>query len=252
MNFLKTSAVICSLVLSASVPASGIEQALSVQKATNNAAIESQERIDQSDERIQRLKAEIKQLEAEVENLEVYQKHLTKLVANQEQETQSLNQQLSDIQQTRQDLVPLMYKMLDGLKQTLANDIPLQHSQRQQRIEKLEQLMVRADVSDAEKYRMILDAYQVEVEYGSKLGVYRDTISAGGFTREAELLHLGRVVLLARSIDESLYWSWDKNHASWQDVPSSSFHDIAKAFDVAKQRLSPEMLTLPVSIVEVK
>ncbi|NVJ57361.1 MAG: DUF3450 domain-containing protein, partial [Vibrionaceae bacterium] len=177
MNFLKTSAVICSFAVSASVTASGIEQALNVQKATNSAAIESQERIDQSDERIQRLKAEIKQLEAEVENLYVYQQHLTKLVANQEQETQSLNQQLSDIQQTRQDLVPLMYKMLDGLKQTLTNDIPLQHTQRQQRIEKLEQLMVRADVSDAEKYRMILDAYQIEVAYGSKLGVYRDTIS---------------------------------------------------------------------------
>jgi len=98
----------------------------------------------------QLLQAEIEILKEEVRNLELYQRHLTSMIANQEQEKSSLAKQIQDIQVTRQGIVPLMYDMLDTLKTTINQDMPIKWQQRQERIEKLEQMMVRADVADAE------------------------------------------------------------------------------------------------------
>lgn len=67
-----------------------------------------------------------------------------------------------------------MYKMIDGLKNTVKNDKPLRAEQRYQRIEKLETMMTIANVSDAEKYRRILEAYQIELDYGTSLEFIRE------------------------------------------------------------------------------
>ncbi|KOO10271.1 energy transducer TonB, partial [Vibrio xuii] len=117
----------------------------------HKASSASQKEIDKSDQRIQLLKAEIEQLESDVKNLEVYRNHLTALVANQEQEMTSLHDQVEEVKTTRQGIVPLMYYMLDGLKHFVEQDIPVKSHQRAERISKLEALMTRAGVRDAEK-----------------------------------------------------------------------------------------------------
>ncbi len=69
-----------------------------------------------------------------------------------------------------------MYHMLEGLKRIVASDKPIRKAQREERIAKLDDLMTRADVADAEKFRRILEAYQIEMDYGTKLGIYQGKI----------------------------------------------------------------------------
>ena len=250
MSITRPVLIISTLFASVSSAASDIDQALDIQDKSLSASAKSQKRIDSSDERIQRLKAEVEQLKADVDNLSVYQKHLTRLLESQQQEQESLDSQLNQIQVTRQGLVPLMYHMLDGLKRLADSTVPVKKTQRNERITRLEKLMTRSDVSDAEKYRLILDAYQTEIEYGNKLGVYSERITINGELREVEILHLGRLSLIARSLNGERYWQWDSITQQWQTGETGIKDELEKAYQIAHQRLAPDFITLPIRRID--
>lgn len=249
MNLMKTSlALILATSASTTMAANSLDSAQSIQSKTNAASASSQKRIDVSAEKTLTLKAEIEQLEEEVKNLKVYRDHLTALVASQDQEVASLDSQIEEIKSTRQGIVPLMYQMVDGLKQIVAQDVPIKLVQRQERIAKLESMMTRADVSDAEKYRRILEAYQIELDYGTKLGLYQGKISVNDESREADVLYLGRISLVARSLNGSKFWSWDQKSNQWLNVDASLKSELDKAFSIAAKQTAPSLITLPVSL----
>lgn len=138
---------------------------------TNNAA-NSQKKISASSDKAMQLEADIAALKQEVNNLTVYNTHLEGLIASQNSELEGFDSQLSQIDDTRQAIVPLMYEMLDGLKKLNAEDRPIRVDARSKRLESLNEMMTQADISDAEKYRRILEAYQIEMDYGTKMGAY--------------------------------------------------------------------------------
>lgn len=248
MNSVTTSLALSLVIASTSSMAVGLDAAQSIQSKTNAASASSQKRIDASAEKTLTLKAEIEQLQEEVNNLQVYRQHLTSLVNSQQQEVISLERQIDEIKSTRQGIVPLMYQMIDGLKQITAEDVPIKLEQRNQRIAKLEKMMVRADVSDAEKYRRILEAYQIELDYGTKLGLYQGQLTIDGETRQADVLYLGRLSLVARSLNGKSFWAWDQNAKQWSEVDPSMKSELDKAFSMAAKQVAPSLITLPVSL----
>lgn len=248
MNSVTTSLALSLVIASTSSMAVGLDAAQSIQSKTNAASASSQKRIDASAEKALTLKAEIEQLQEEVNNLQVYRQHLTSLVNSQQQEVISLERQIDEIKSTRQGIVPLMYQMIDGLKQITAEDVPIKLEQRNQRIAKLEKMMVRADVSDAEKYRRILEAYQIELDYGTKLGLYQGQLSIDGESRQADVLYLGRLSLVARSLNGNSFWAWDQNAKQWSELDPSMKSELDKAFSMAAKQVAPSLITLPVSL----
>ncbi|EGU49498.1 hypothetical protein VIOR3934_17017 [Vibrio orientalis CIP 102891 = ATCC 33934] len=248
MNILKSSIALLVATYSSGVLATNLDTAQRIQSKTNSASASSQQRIDQSAETSLTLKAEIEQLQEEVKNLEVYKNHLSALVSSQEQEMTSFRGQIEEIKRTRQGVVPLMYQMIDGLKAIVAEDAPIRLIQRQERIAKLDKMMVRADISDAEKYRRILEAYQIELDYGTKLGLYQGQIDVAGEYLETDILYLGRLSLVARSLNGSTFWSWDKEQNQWVSVDPSMKSELDKAFSIAAKQAAPSLITLPVSL----
>ncbi|MFM2590089.1 DUF3450 domain-containing protein [Vibrio sp. TBV020] len=252
MNIAKTSLALIIAAYASSAVASNLDTAQSIQSKTNSASASSQKRIDASAEKTLQLKADIEQLQEEVKNLEVYQNHLVALVNSQDKEVASLNSQIEEIKSTRQGIVPLMYQMVDGLKQSIEQDAPIKKAQRVERVAKLESMMKRADVSDAEKYRRILEAYQIELDYGTKLGLYQGQISVDGETLETDVFYLGRLSLIARSLNGQHFWSWDKASKQWSSVDPSMKTELNKAFSIAAKQSAPSLITLPVSLNNVE
>ncbi|KLV04205.1 energy transducer TonB [Photobacterium aquae] len=248
MNVKKTSLALLLLGSISGVQATTLGEARSVENAMNSSSAKSQNRIDASAEAALSMQAEMEQLQEEVKNLTVYRDHMANLVANQEQEASSLADQISGIKETRQGVVPLMYRMLDGLEVIVENDKPIRHSQRLARIAKLQAMMTQADVSDAEKYRRILEAYQIEMDYGTKMGIYQGEVQLDGDRIEADLLYLGRISLVARSLDGHQFWAWNDMSSHWQPLDSSYAKDINKAFAIASKQAAPSLITLPVSV----
>ncbi|MGF1689474.1 DUF3450 domain-containing protein [Photobacterium japonica] len=252
MNLKKTSLALLMLGTITGVPAgaqaSALSDARTVESAMNQASTSSQKKIDKSAEATLSMTAEIEQLQEEVANLRVYRDHMANLVTSQNDEVKSLDAQIAGIKETRQGVVPLMYRMLDGLKESVANDKPIRQEQRLTRIDKLEKMMVQADISDAEKYRRILEAYQIEMDYGTKMGIYQGQIALADTQIDADLLYLGRVSFVARSLDGTQFWAWNDSTAHWQPLASDYSKDINKAFAIASKTAAPSLLTLPVSV----
>ena len=249
MKMTKKAWLLVMMAQPMAVYASDLGTAQAIQNKTNTASAQSQTRISHSADSTLSLRSDIEQLEEEVKNLDVYRKHLEALVKDQHSELSNIDQQISDIEQTRQGVVPLMYKMIDGLKQTVKNDKPIRIEQRNLRIEKLETMMTVANVSDAEKYRRILEAYQIELDYGIKLGVYQGKITLDDDKSiEANILYLGRISLIARNFNQDKYWAWEQKEKAWTLLDSSLNSDLNHAYAVANKEVAPSLLTLPVSL----
>ena len=54
-------------------------------------------------------------------------------------------------------------------------DIPFLLDERMSRVKDLDDLIIRADVTTAEKFRKIFEAYQLEAEFGKTIESYHGT-----------------------------------------------------------------------------
>ena len=133
-----------------------LSQLQAEQTQTNRAQVASQERIDSLFEQSRELLGEYRAVVAEFEALKLYNDHVQALVDDQNATLASLQRQIDGIEETRQGVVPLMYKMIDSLDEFVQLDIPIHREQRERRVERLRDLMTRSNVTDSEKFRQSL------------------------------------------------------------------------------------------------
>ncbi|NVD06738.1 DUF3450 domain-containing protein [Vibrio sp. JPW-9-11-11] len=252
MKLIKLSLIASLAVWTVQVTAADLASAQKIQDDTHTASVASQQRIDSKAQQALELQAEIERLRVQVSNLTLYRDHLSRLIASQQAEQESLHQQRQEVTQTKQGLVPLMYHMLEQLKLWVGSDLPFKSQVRGERVAKLEAMMTRADISDGEKFRRIFEAYQIELEYGLKLSQYEQSIDVEGETRQVEVLQMGRVSLVARTTSRSDYWAWDRRMQDWIALAPSLYQELDTAYEVAAQQSIPQLITLPVSLERVE
>jgi uncharacterized protein DUF3450 len=182
--------------------------------------------------------------------LTIYNRHLQDLLASQAQEKTSLEQQLKDIEVTKQEIVPLILHMLDSLEQFVRMDLPFLPEERQQRLAQLKALVVRPDSTEAEKFRRLMEAFQVENEYGNTIEAYKGNIVLNGTTSSVNFLRLGRVALYYQRLDGSETGFWNKEEKRWQTLPADYRNAIRDGLRIARKETAPDLLTLPVPAPE--
>ncbi len=218
-----------------------LQQAEQTNKQTEKQAQASQQRINQLDERAQNTLNQYRQLKSEVEQLELYNKQMQKIIENQQQELQSMDAQIQEIERTERGILPLMQRMISSLTQFIQADIPFLDNERQRRVAQLNALMQQADTTVSEKFRRVLEAYQIEVDYGRNIEAYRQE-QAG---KIYDFLRIGRVALFRVNQDKTQAWAWEKQEKTWHKLDNAYLKDLKKAYKVAKQISAPQMLILP-------
>lgn len=232
-------------LLAASVAAAQLEQTLQAQIQVDREAAQSQLRIDRIHEQTLDAAAQYAQSMAEAESYERYNEQLKEQLRSQEVEIASTQQQLLDIKSTSREVLPLMQKMVQVLDRFIGLDVPFLIEQRTARIDHLKGLMTRADVSISEKYRLIMEAYQIELEYGRTLEAYEGTLTVDEQTRTVQFVRLGRVSLMYRTLDGDEFGYWDAIRKRW--VVDNDYADaIGRAISVANKEIAPELLIVPV------
>jgi hypothetical protein len=178
-------------------------------------------------------------------SIEQYTKQLEDQVRSQEAEIASIQRQLVEIDTTNRQVQPLMQQMVDTLERFVQLDVPFLLEERTARVNNLKSVMGRADVTISEKYRLILEAYQSELEYGRTLETYRGHLGTGADARTVEFARLGRVSLMYRTLDGEEAGYWDAGKKDW--VRDASYRDaVEAAIGVALGDGPPELLTVPV------
>jgi seryl-tRNA synthetase len=229
------------------VPASAqLDRAMSQQTQADQRAAQSQTQINQLRDQAQDAAGKYAQAVAEAESLERFNAQLTEQVRSQQDEIASIEKQLTDIETTNREVQPLMQQMVDTLEQFVKLDVPFLIEERTGRVQGLKGMMDRADVTISEKYRRILEAYQIELEYGRTLDAYDGRLpGAAGEFRTVEFVRLGRVSLMYRTLDGSETGYWDANQKKW--IVDASYADaVEEALRVARKNGAPNLLTVPV------
>ena len=223
-----------------------IKASIEVQSATDRAASRSQQHIDQLSEEALALLQEYRQVNRELESLRDYDDHLERMVRAQEQTLAELDRQLDEVQVTHRGVMPLMSRMVDTLGQFIELDMPFLLEERRARLHGLQDLLDRPDATVAEKYRRVMEAWQVETDYGRSIEAYRGTLQSDGTERTVDFLRIGRIALLYRSLDGSKAGAWDPAGQAWQALPADYLPALKQGFRVARKQTAPELLILPV------
>ena len=227
-----------------------VKQALMVQTDTVKQNKASQEKINKVADETSRLLDEYRLVISETESLKAYNEQMQKLISSQTEEMNSIAEQINSIEVTNKEVVPLMQRMIASLEKFVELDVPFLIKERRQRVESLKTMMDRADVSTSEKFRRVLEAFQVENEYGRNIEAYAEEIEVDGQSRTVDFLRIGRVVLLYQTLDGKSAKLWDVASKTWVDLPDSYRGAIRDGLKIARKQSAPDLLVLPVKAPE--
>jgi len=223
-----------------------LAQTIQTENSIQQSAIKSQKNIDGLDDRTRKMLEQYRSATRQTKTLLTYNNHLQALLDSQKEEKASFEQQLEQIETTQREIVPLILNMQQSLEQFVQLDLPFLPEERQQRVSRLKEMMTRADVTNAEKFRRLIEAYQIENDYGNTIEAYRANIELGGATSSVDFLRLGRVALYYQRLDGSETGYWNNAEKRWEPLPSEYRNSIRQGLRIARKETAPDLLTLPV------
>lgn len=246
------ASVIAGVLFSSAALAQDAYLEPAVKKATeiNESAATSQNKIDNITDQIGDKLTQFRTLSKEIEGLEVYNGQLQRQIASQQQEMADLNAAIDEVSVIERQITPLMLNMIEGLRQFIELDLPFLAEERANRVIDLQALMDRADIAPSEKFRRVMEAYQVEMDYGRTIEAYPGLKDLGGEERSVEFLRIGRTALIYQTRDGSQQGVWNKQTRQWEELDSSYKTQIAKGLRIAKKQLAPDLLMVPVAITD--
>ena len=223
-----------------------IDSILQVGQSKTKAAQQSQARIDKLSEDTASLLQKFKIVNKQIDGLRVYNAQLEKQLKNQLTVIEDLEQSIDNVTVIERQIQPLILRMLDGLEQFVELDIPLYRQERLDRVADLRSNQHRADISVAEKFRQVLEAYNIEAEYGRKLHVYTSKLEVGGVEREVNVLGVGKVALMYQTPDTKFSGAWDQSQGAWVELDAGYRAAIMNGIKIAKKQASINVMEVPV------
>ncbi|MBV1873023.1 MAG: DUF3450 domain-containing protein [Gammaproteobacteria bacterium] len=227
---------------------SQVEKAQRQQAKTIYSGIRSQQAIDGLDDETQTLETEIKAHQQKLKTLKKYNQRMATLIGHQHEELRRLTEETQRVTHLDREMLPLVEDMLANLEAFIATDTPFLPKERSERIQHLNAMLNRADVSVAEKFRRVLEAYQIESEFGRTLEVYQGPLADS--QQVVDFLRIGRNLLFYKSQNNKDIARWNPIQKAWRPVDKKTHREIKKAFLVANNQRAPELLLLPVPKAE--
>jgi hypothetical protein len=222
-----------------------LNTALSEQKTSVQDAARSQARIAQLADQTTELLGDYRVVIQRLDRVGIYNENLQALVGDQEREKLDIQRQLGSFQEVQQDIIPLMFEMIDDLERLIELDMPFQLGERRGRIEMLREIMGQSDVTVSEKYRQIMNAYQIEADFGRTTEAYDGQLG----DRQVDFLRVGRILLAYQTPDRAETGFWNKNTREWE-VANGFRNDVVEGLRIARQQAAPNLLRLPVPAPE--
>jgi len=237
------------IALSGSVFAQSVDQVLQADQRRLSLAQQSQERINGVVDGTRSLEDQYRAINKEIDGLKVYNRLMNAQVQGQMATLEDIGLSMDQVDVINRQIFPLMERMIDGLDQSIKVDIPFVMEERTERVNTLKEIMSRSDVSVAEKFRKVMEAYQIENDYGTTIYVYKQSLTIDGATRAFNMLQIGRVGLYFQSDDTQVTGRWNNTTRNWE-IDNSARNEVRKGLRVARQLVAPELINVPVPAAE--
>jgi hypothetical protein len=194
--------------------------------------------------------AEFDELLRETQALQAYNALLQRQIETQQRRITELQGSIGQVPDLERLVPPLIERMVDGLEEFVELDIPFQEDERADRVAAMRNLVEDATVSDAEKFRRVLEAWEVENEYGRAVSAYTGTLDIGGTSRDVDFLQVGRVALLYQTQDLEQVGAWDPEQRVFVALGTEHRNSIRQAIRMANNAVAPDLVLLPIPAPE--
>ncbi|MEM6641196.1 MAG: DUF3450 domain-containing protein [Pseudomonadota bacterium] len=250
MTALRLSAGAVLLFFSSGLAAQSLSTVLAADIKKMQANEASQKRVEAIVSETEKLENQYRQVTQETDGLNVFIELMQNQVNNQNIEIEILDSAADKIAVLKRQIVPKMKNMIDTLGQFVELDVPFLEEERSARIDRLNALLERADVTVSEKFRQVTEAYKTEAEYGRTIEHYRGKVDDNGTERDVDFLRIGRIGLYWQTADGSITKGWDHKSKQWVDLGNEYRSAVKTGLQVAEEQRAPEMLLLPVPAPE--
>ena len=231
--------------------AQDVEAALDSGTRNIRLAQAAQERIDEVVGETRDLESRYLTVLKEIDGLEVYNQLVEAQLEGQQSELTDLDESMKRVTVIERQIMPLMMRMIAGLEQFVDLDVPFLLDERRGRIRDLESLMARSDVTVAEKFRRLTEAFQIEIDYGRTMLAYKGELELDGGAREVNFLRIGRAGLFYQTVDAGGTGVWNQDEREWQPLDSGQARNqVRQGLRMADKRVAPDLLLLPVAAPE--
>ena len=238
--------ILVGLCPTAAQATASLQTAIETETRTVRDAAGSQSVVDKAYDETRTLAEEYAETVRELESLRRYDDQLEKMISSQQETIDSLDRQLAEIAFTHREIVPMMSRMVASLSRFVELDTPFRLEERRARVGQLREMVDAPEISLAEKYRRIMEAFQTEVDYGRTVEAYRDTFLLQGQEQSSDFLRVGRVVLIYQTLDGTEAGFWDRSERAWVSLPEDYRKSVEKGFRIARKQAAPDLLHLPV------
>ena len=225
----------------------GVDRLIEAETLRIQQAQAVQDEIDGIVQGTRTLAEEYRAVLKEIEGLRVYNTLLDRQIADQETELSNLRTSIDQVQVIERQILPLLTRMVDGLDRFVELDVPFLLEERTLRVANNRALLERADVTSAEKFRVVMEAWQIENDYARTISTYTDELEIDGVTREVDVLQVGRVALMYQTPDGAQSGSWDQRTRQWVPVGNEYRNPIRQGIRLALNQLAPTLLLLPMA-----
>ena len=232
------------------IDTTGINDSTAIAAQAFQEAAESQARInrlsDSADEALSQYKEQAKL----VDGLEVYNAQLRRTIAEQERTIAQYDRSIEEVAELQRQVAPLMERMMAALEQFVELDVPFQLESRRDRLALIRDTFDDSNVNVAEKFRLVLTAYQQEINYGRLIAHYTGTLELNGQVRDVDFLRVGRIALLYQTSDQTSTGVWDKDAKQFVELGNDYRRPVAEGIRMAQQLATLEILELPINAPE--
>ncbi len=225
------------------VHAQVLDRSIDMENRITREAAQAQQQINQVAEETQTLVDQFRRVISETDSLRIYNNQMQAIVNNQEAEIISINEQLDGLERTNREVVPLMIDMAGRLGQLVRADLPFRLDERTRRADSIVNMLDDANITTSEKYRLILEAYQAEIEYGRTTEAYQAALPDG---QQVEFLRIGRTLLYYQSLDGSMTGWWNHDSRQFEALSARYRQSVSDGLAIARNQVAPDLIRLPV------
>ncbi len=220
-----------------------MESILEVGRENQTLSANSQDKIDKTERQTDKLVNEYKVVNKQVEGLKLYNAQKRIQIQAQLDLMDKLDEQLVQVVVMQRQIPPLAQKMLDTLETFIKLDTPFRAEERRARVDLVRSSLAKPKVTASEQVRQVLEAYNIEAEYGRKIDTYEDKLSDGTVVN---ILVIGRIGMFYQTKDERTSGRWDSETGTWEELSGSYRKPIRDAIRIAKKLAPTDMMMMPV------
>ncbi|MDY0070234.1 MAG: DUF3450 domain-containing protein [Porticoccaceae bacterium] len=243
------SAVLSTGVLAAALHAQEADTVLQAGAQKVEQAKASQARVDNVADQTYDILQQFKTVNKQIEGLKVYNAQLDRQIANQTQTMADLQESIENATVMERQIMPLTLKMVEALEQFVELDLPFNKQARLEAIGKVRDNLDSSRFSAAEKFRQVLELYDIESQYSRTIDQFEGMIDQDGQQRQVTFFRVGRIALMYQTPDQDETGVWDADTQSWQ-VANEFRSDVSKGIRIAKKQAAIDILNLPIPAPE--